>query len=91
MGSGMHIQPSNKPLGGFTISFNHNKEVMLLERTVKLLKWATDTPGVRLQLLNYADVINICEGRAGACMSVLRAWNSLGGCASQAHDMGVVR
>ena len=32
------------------------KEVLLLEKTVSLLQWAQDTPGVHLQLLNYAEV-----------------------------------
>ena len=45
------------------------KETLFLERTVSLLQWAQTTPGVNLQLLNYAEVTNNREGRTGACMS----------------------
>ena len=72
------------------ISFITMKETLNLERTVSLLQWAQTTPGVNLQLLNYAEVKYICEGRTGACMSEVRAWNLFGGCVSQAHGMDVV-
>ena len=62
---------------------------MFLEQTVSLLKWEQTTRGVNLQLLNYAEVTNNCEGRAGAWMSGLYTWKLFGGCA-QAHDMGLV-
>ena len=32
------------------------KETYALERTVSLVQWANATPGVRLELLNYAEV-----------------------------------
>ena len=72
---------SDEPPSGVTISFTTTKETLLLERTVSLLRWAKKTPGVKLQLLNYADVSIICEGECG-CMSGL--------CALQTYSLGAI-
>ena len=41
-----------------------------MERTISLLYWAKDTPGVSLALLNYADVsLCVCLVVGGYCFN----------------------